>query len=171
MPGWCFALSPPFSASPKLFCASSSLPSSLSLLVPRLVFACVLLSCRCQGLLFTCVTRVRPGSMWCIVGRFLLSFFFFFFSLSCLAGRFLIGFGVYILLQSAMVAWRGTTPYSSAPLYTRTLRCRVGMTAYTLVCATHSFERIVRRSRFLQKSGFQWAVLLSTSVAESLVVG
>ena len=129
MPGWCFALSPPFSASPKLFCASSSLPSSLSLLVPRLVFACVLLLCRCQGLLFTCVTRVRPGSMWCIVGRFLLSFFFFFFSLSCLAGRFLIGFGVYILLQSAMVAWRGTTPYLSAPLYTRTPRCRVQMTA------------------------------------------
>ena len=86
------------------------------------------------------------------------------------SGRFLIGFGVYIL-QSAMVTWRGTTPYSSAPLYTRTLRCRVQMMACTFLYMQPTHLSGSYGAADFCRNRVSNGLSLSTSVAESLVLG
>ena len=163
MPGWCFALSPPFSASPNLFCASSSLPSSLS-------------SCASFGLCLRVVVVSLPGAAIYVCH-------------TCTAGQYVVYrrsvFVVFLLLLSLPLVFGGAVSHWIRSVHF-IAECNGGVARdHTVLKRTivyshsqmqgsndsMSFERNVRCSRFVHKSGFQWAVLLSTSVAESLVLG
>ena len=163
MPGWCFALSPPFSASSNLFCASSSLPSSLS-------------SCALFGLCLRVVVVSLPGAVIYVCH-------------TCTAGQYVMyrrsGFVVFLLLLFLPFVFGGAVSHWIRSVHFIT-ECNGGVARdHTVLKRTivyshsqmqgsndsMSFERNVRCSRFVHKSGFQWAVLLSTSVAESLVLG
>ena len=163
MPSWCFALSPPFTASPHPFlCFEFSPIFSLFLC---LVWS--LLACCCCVAARGCYLRVSHVIGRAICGVSSLGF-------CCLSSSSSSPFRVFGGTVSHWIRSVHFTECNGGVARDHTVFKRTIVYSHSQMQGSNdsmSFERNVRCSRFVHKSGFQWAVLLSTSVAESLVLG